>query len=405
MHATGVAFPRMAGSRKTAWLRDELVLALDLYFREGRRPALESRRALSETLRSFPEEAELAVASAFRDLRSVDDRLRVFALIDRDYAADGRSGTGSTERAVWDEFVNDRGRLRSETNAIREGLTAGSRYDVAAFLKARIEPLEDPYSGARFRVVDCTPDTVTYRRPRARDTSSRTVATSTLQEILNEVVDRAHGHRTFFVEVAPQFDLDHGKFANAVMASIAGHVFGWYNGFGEDVDLFGEDVDSAAGSDSDSETRSLRGVRGMENRVARQRSADVGVAYVPVDESAAVAERDPFVTDPDVVERGTRSHARLQNLLAAEVLSAGLVPLSPAADDPPSTLRGGMRQTSMSLRSRARPRRTRSISCVWGSGNCSATGTRCPPTAPPFTRRSMLNGSQPTRSGPSSVSR
>lgn len=62
------------------------------------------------------------------------------------------------------------------------------------------------------------------------------------------------------------------------------------------------------------------------------------VAYVHADESATVAEHDPFATDPDVVERGTRSHARLQNRLAAEVTAAGLVPLSPSVDDPPFDL-------------------------------------------------------------------
>jgi hypothetical protein len=175
-------------------------------------------------------------------------------------------------------------------------------------------------------VVNCTTDAVTYRRPRARDASSKTVATSTLQEILNEVLERARGHRTFFVEVPRQFELDHGQFANAVIGSIAGHVFALYDGFGKDFDPFSE-------GDTDDESPSLPGVHSLENVVARQRAADVGVTYVPADESAAVAERDPFVTDPDVVERGTRSHARLQNQLAAEVVSAGLVPLSPAADD------------------------------------------------------------------------
>jgi hypothetical protein len=73
----------------------------------------------------------------------------------------------------------------------------------------------------------------------------------------------------------------------------------------------------------------------LENAATHPRSSEVGVEYVAADESATVAEHDPFATDPDVVERGTRSHACLQNQLAAEAASAGLVPLSPAADDPP----------------------------------------------------------------------
>jgi hypothetical protein len=77
-----------------------------------------------------------------------------------------------------------------------------------------------------------------------------------------------------------------------------------------------------------------RGVLGPEKLAGAPRPPEPGIEYLAADESAAVAERDPFPTDPDVIERGTRSHARLQNQLAAEVADAGLVPLSPAAGDP-----------------------------------------------------------------------
>jgi hypothetical protein len=97
-------------------------------------------------------------------------------------------------------------------------------------------------------------------------------------------------------------------------------------------------VASSIGSDTASEPSPRERARGSENAASRPRTAEVGKAYVSADESAAVAEREPFATDPDVVERGTRSHARLQNRLAADVASAGLVPLSPGAGDPPFDL-------------------------------------------------------------------
>jgi hypothetical protein len=136
------------------------------------------------------------------------------------------------------------------------------------------------------------------------------------------------------VSVDPQFSSDHGRFADAVVAAIAGrHVFrdGMYNG------VAGK-VGSSLGSDTASEPSPHERARGLENVAGRPRPAEVGLAYVSADESGAVAEREPFATDPDVVERGTRSHARLQNRLAADVASSGLVPLSPAAGDPPFDL-------------------------------------------------------------------
>jgi len=263
----GVAFPRMARSRKTAWLREELVLALDLYVREGLRPARESRQALSETLRAFPDEAELAVASRFRDLGSVDDKLWDFARIDPDGPRAGRSAARAPERAIWDEFGNDRSRLRSEAKAVRERLNSGSRYDVVAFLRARTKPLEDPMSGSRFSVVECAPDATTYRQ--GSRAALRTVATATLQMILNEVLDRARGDATFIVTVALRFDLDHRDFANAVIGAIAGHVFDLFDG------VFGDD-DATLGSDRLTGPSSDLGVAAVENIATHRRFADLG---------------------------------------------------------------------------------------------------------------------------------
>ena len=61
---------------------------------------------------------------------------------------------------------------------------------------------------------------------------------------------------------------------------------------------------------------------------------DFGVPYEPADEAASQAERDPFPVDPAVVERGIRSHAVLQNRLAAFVSAKGLSPKRPTATEP-----------------------------------------------------------------------
>lgn len=61
---------------------------------------------------------------------------------------------------------------------------------------------------------------------------------------------------------------------------------------------------------------------------------ELGRSYRPADEDAAISERDPFPTDPAVVERGVRGHARTQNALAVHIATQGFAPLSPAKDDP-----------------------------------------------------------------------
>jgi hypothetical protein len=54
-----------------------------------------------------------------------------------------------------------------------------------------------------------------------------------------------------------------------------------------------------------------------------------GSRYRPGDEEASAAARQPFSVDPDLVDRGTRAHARTQNALASWVTNCGFAPLSP----------------------------------------------------------------------------
>jgi hypothetical protein len=72
-----------------------------------------------------------------------------------------------------------------------------------------------------------------------------------------------------------------------------------------------------------------------QRQLPRQsREQVVGAPYRPVDETAKVCEREPFDTDPEIVERGTRAHARLQNTLAAAVAARGHEPLRATPTDP-----------------------------------------------------------------------
>jgi hypothetical protein len=87
-------------SRKRAWLRDELILALDLYVRESRHGTLASRQALSLILRELPIERELAAEPGFRSEAAVARKLANFLAIDTNFD-EGLPHISTGDVAVW----------------------------------------------------------------------------------------------------------------------------------------------------------------------------------------------------------------------------------------------------------------------------------------------------------------
>jgi hypothetical protein len=69
-------------------------------------------------------------------------------------------------------------------------------------------------------------------------------------------------------------------------------------------------------------------------RTPRRRRTELGTAYIPADEAAAAAPRDPFSVDPDLVDRGLRGHAKTQNALAAFLAGQGMTPCRPSPGEP-----------------------------------------------------------------------
>jgi hypothetical protein len=132
----------------------------------------------------------------------------------------------------------------------------------------------------------------------------------------------------FAVGVEPHFWTDHGDFANAVIDGLAPKLFK------ESFDGLVLEEGASLGRDPRAEPVDEREVPVRAPASTEPHFRRAGVPYVTANEAASVAERDPFPTDPDLIERGTRSHARLQNQLADNVASAGLVPLSPSDEDP-----------------------------------------------------------------------
>ena len=104
------------------WQRDELILALDLFFRHH--PTTISRRhpevvALSELLNALPIHPHRPDAARFRNPSGVYRKLCNFLRFDPTYKGKGLTHGNRLEEVVWKTFADDRERLRKVAEAIR----------------------------------------------------------------------------------------------------------------------------------------------------------------------------------------------------------------------------------------------------------------------------------------------
>lgn len=119
-----------ASGENPDWTRDELILALDLYFAyRPNLPAKESQpiRELSEILRRlgqklFPTENR---ASTFRNENGVYMKLMNFRRLDTDYTAAGKIGLtrgAQADKEVWEDFIESPDSCRNVAEAIKSTL-------------------------------------------------------------------------------------------------------------------------------------------------------------------------------------------------------------------------------------------------------------------------------------------
>lgn len=120
------------GGRNPPWEYDELVLALDVYFREPR--ARQSKRDsavadLSRILRALPLPIERPDPERFRNVNGVFMKLQNFKAVDPDYTADGRTGLGAgatqRERTLFERFGNKQDELEALARQIRDRVEEG----------------------------------------------------------------------------------------------------------------------------------------------------------------------------------------------------------------------------------------------------------------------------------------
>lgn len=104
------------------WQRDEIILALDLYF-DPDRGSIEARNPniikLSETLNKLPVFPEKVDSEKFRNPNGVGLKLSNFLALDPGYHGKGMVAYSKLDKEVFEEFYNDRVRLKNIADQIR----------------------------------------------------------------------------------------------------------------------------------------------------------------------------------------------------------------------------------------------------------------------------------------------
>lgn len=108
--------------RNPKWHRDEIILALDLYFRlepgqiHAKNPDV---LALSELLNKLPIHTSRPDAEKFRNPNGVGLKLSNFLAIDPNYEGKGMASFSNLDKAVFEEFKDDRLSLKSIARQIK----------------------------------------------------------------------------------------------------------------------------------------------------------------------------------------------------------------------------------------------------------------------------------------------
>ena len=108
--------------RNPKWHRDEIILALDLYFRiepgqvHARNPEIIE---LSEILNQLPIHEDRPDEVKFRNPNGVGLKLSNMLAIDPNYQGKGMASFSKLDKTIFDEFVNNREELSSIAQAIR----------------------------------------------------------------------------------------------------------------------------------------------------------------------------------------------------------------------------------------------------------------------------------------------
>jgi 5-methylcytosine-specific restriction enzyme A len=118
------------------WARDELILALDLYFRV---PAARGSKVhpecikLSELLNTLPIHRGISHSSTFRNANGVGMKLSNFLKYDSTYKGKGLTAGSHLEKEVWDNFSGNLVQPRNTADALIAGAKELSAADYEAY--------------------------------------------------------------------------------------------------------------------------------------------------------------------------------------------------------------------------------------------------------------------------------
>ena len=107
------------------WMRDELILALELYVRHGRRQLDATHpdvSVLSRLLKQLPLHASALRGPNFRNPNGVAMKLGNFTAVDPAYDGAGLIRGGRLDREVFEEFAHDSYRLYAVAELIRQAV-------------------------------------------------------------------------------------------------------------------------------------------------------------------------------------------------------------------------------------------------------------------------------------------
>lgn len=114
--------------QRPPWGRQELILALELYFDVGAADYRSSRKVqeLSRVIRAMHYDQPYVDDPRFRSASSVSRKLKNIAWIDpRNTRGTAQSHGSAVDEEIWDEFAEDRERLAREAEAIRDWIDSG----------------------------------------------------------------------------------------------------------------------------------------------------------------------------------------------------------------------------------------------------------------------------------------
>ncbi|MDQ0429424.1 5-methylcytosine-specific restriction protein A [Planomicrobium stackebrandtii] len=107
--------------KNPAWKRDELILALDLYFKNHPNKTSnyqEEVLKLSEVLNVLPIHENRYALLNFRNPNSINMKMSNFLRLDPNYEGEGLKGGGKLEEEVWKEFYQRTEELSNVVNSI-----------------------------------------------------------------------------------------------------------------------------------------------------------------------------------------------------------------------------------------------------------------------------------------------